>query len=79
MLFRSELVGEVLNVLRNLAHETRMTMIFVTHEIRFAREVSDRVIFMDHGKVLEADRPDSILGAPQHERTRAFLKAILEA
>ena len=54
-------------------------MIFVTHEIRFAREVSDRVIFMDHGKVLEADRPDSILGAPQHERTRAFLKAILEA
>ena len=74
-----ELVGEVLGVLRNLASETRMTMIFVTHEIRFAREVSDRIIFMDHGKVLESGTPEVILGAPQHERTRTFLKAVLDA
>jgi polar amino acid transport system ATP-binding protein len=74
-----ELVGEVLGVLRNLARETRMTMVFVTHEIRFAREVSDRIIFMDHGRVLESGSPDALLGAPQHERTRSFLKAVLEA
>jgi ABC-type polar amino acid transport system ATPase subunit len=74
-----ELVGEVLGVLRNLARETRMTMVFVTHEIRFAREVSDRIIFMDHGRVLESGSPDALLGAPRHERTRSFLKAVLEA
>jgi len=74
-----ELVGEVLNVLRDLATNTSMTMLFVTHEIRFAREVSDRIIFMDHGRVLESGRPDAILGNPQHERTRSFLKAVLEA
>jgi polar amino acid transport system ATP-binding protein len=74
-----ELVGEVLNVLRNLALQTNMTMIFVTHEIRFAREVSDRIIFMDQGRVLEMGTPEAILGAPQQERTRTFLKAVLES
>jgi polar amino acid transport system ATP-binding protein len=74
-----ELVGEVLSVLRNLALQTNMTMIFVTHEIRFAREVSDRIIFMDQGRVLEMGTPETILSTPQHERTRTFLKAVLES
>lgn len=74
-----ELVGEVLEVLRNLAHTTQMTMVFVTHEIRFAREVSDRVIFIDQGRVIESGPPAEILGAPKEERTRAFLKAVLNA
>ena len=74
-----ELVGEVLEVLRNLAHTTQMTMIFVTHEIRFAREVSDRVIFIDGGRVVESGPPAEILGNPKEERTRSFLKAVLNA
>jgi polar amino acid transport system ATP-binding protein len=74
-----ELVGEVLEVLRNLAHTTSMTMIFVTHEIRFAREVSDRIIFIDGGKVVESGPPAELLGHPKEERTRAFLKAVLDA
>jgi polar amino acid transport system ATP-binding protein len=74
-----ELVGEVLEVLRNLAHTTTMTMIFVTHEIRFAREVSDRVIFIDGGRVVESGPPAEILGHPKEERTRSFLKAVLNA
>ncbi|MBI3962011.1 MAG: amino acid ABC transporter ATP-binding protein, partial [Deinococcus sp.] len=72
-----ELVGEVLQVMRQLAKEG-MTMLIVTHEMRFAREVADRVIFMDNGKIVEQGPPEAIFTAPQHERTKTFLKAILE-
>ena len=72
-----ELVGEVLNVMRKLAEQGR-TMMIVTHEIQFAGEVSDRVIFMDHGKIVEEGPPADVLRQPRHERTRAFLKKILE-
>ncbi len=72
-----ELIGEVLKVIRELALEGR-TMVIVTHEIQFAAEVSDRVIFMDGGQIVEQDRPGQILKAPGHERTRLFLRQILE-
>ncbi|MFE2097660.1 MULTISPECIES: amino acid ABC transporter ATP-binding protein [unclassified Streptomyces] len=71
-----ELVGEVLDVIRDLAHQGT-TMIVVTHEIAFAREVADTVVFMADGKVVEAGPPDEVLGAPQEERTRAFLAKVL--
>ena len=71
-----ELVGEVLDVMRDLATEG-MTMIVVTHEIGFAREVADTVTFMDEGVVVETGPPAQVLGAPQHERTRAFLAKVL--
>ncbi|MCK4207669.1 amino acid ABC transporter ATP-binding protein [Brucella pituitosa] len=71
-----ELVGEVLTVMRKLAEEG-MTMIVVTHEIGFARDVADRVVFMDGGVVVEAGQPADLIGNPQHERTRAFLKRML--
>ncbi|MBM6405247.1 amino acid ABC transporter ATP-binding protein [Phycicoccus sp. CSK15P-2] len=67
-----ELVGEVLAVMRELAAEG-MTMIVVTHEMGFAREVADRVVFMDAGAVVEHGTPAEVIGRPQHERTRAFL------
>jgi polar amino acid transport system ATP-binding protein len=67
-----ELVGEVLKVMRDLAARG-MTMIVVTHEMGFAREVADRVVFMDAGAVVEEGPPDQCLGNPQHERTRTFL------
>ena len=70
-----ELVGEVLTVMRRLA-EAGMTMVVVTHEIRFAREVADRVIFMDGGQVVEQGPPEAVIGAPQHERTRRFLRLV---
>ena len=70
-----ELVGEVLSVMRRLA-DAGMTMIVVTHEIRFAREVADRVIFMDEGRVVEQGRPESVIDNPQHERTRRFLRLV---
>jgi len=73
-----ELVGEVLGVLRELAHETDMTMLLVTHEMRFAQEISDRVAFMDHGRVLELDKPSVLFTKPTHARTREFLRAVLE-
>lgn len=72
-----ELIGEVLKVIRELADEGR-TMLIVTHEIQFAAEVSDRVIFMDGGQIVEQGRPGQILKAPEHERTRTFLRQILE-
>jgi ABC-type polar amino acid transport system ATPase subunit len=72
-----ELIGEVLKVIRELADEGR-TMLIVTHEIQFAAEVSDRVIFMDGGQIVEQGRPEQILKAPMHERTRTFLRQILE-
>ena len=71
-----ELVGDVLNVMKELAEEG-MTMLVVTHEMGFAREVSDRVIFMDHGVILEEGTPEQFFTNPQHERTKAFLREIL--
>ena len=70
-----ELVGEVLEVMRDLAGEG-MTMMIVTHEMGFAREVADRVVFMDAGVVVEEGAPEAVLVAPQHERTRRFLKIV---
>lgn len=71
-----ELVGEVLGVMKSLADEG-MTMIVVTHEITFAKEVADRVIFMDGGVIVEQGKPEDVLVNPQEERTRAFLKRVL--
>ena len=72
-----ELVGEVLVVMRDLARDG-MTMMVVTHEMQFAREVGDRVIFMDEGRVVEQGIPDDILDRPQQERTRRFLRRSLQ-
>jgi len=74
-----ELVGEVLAVLRELAREGRMTMLLVTHQMHFAREFADRVVFLDGGRVVEQGPPERILREPENERTRAFLRAVLEA
>ena len=71
-----ELVGEVLEVMRNLANEG-MTMMVVTHEMGFAREVGDRVVFMDGGVVVEEGPPEQLINAPQEERTKAFLSQVL--
>jgi polar amino acid transport system ATP-binding protein len=71
-----ELVGEVLEVIRRLARDG-MTMIVVTHEMGFAREVADAVVFMDEGVVVEAGEPAQVLASPRHERTRAFLSKVL--
>jgi polar amino acid transport system ATP-binding protein len=71
-----ELVGEVIAVLRKLAEEG-MTMIVVTHEMWFAKETADRVIFMDQGIIIEENTPDRIFTTPQKERTRVFLRQIL--
>lgn len=71
-----ELVGEVLSVMKRLA-DSGMTMIVVTHEIGFAREVADHVIFMDGGVIVEEGKPDDVLVNPKEERTRAFLKRVL--
>ncbi len=71
-----ELVGEVLAVMRELA-ASGMTMMVVTHELGFAREVADRVVFMDHGAIVECGTPAEVLGAPREDRTRAFISAVL--
>jgi polar amino acid transport system ATP-binding protein len=71
-----ELVGEVLDVMRGLA-ESGMTMIVVTHEMGFAREAGDHLVFMDDGVVVEAGAPRAVLSDPQHERTRSFLSKVL--
>ncbi len=71
-----ELVGEVLEVMKQLGKEG-MTMVVVTHEMGFAREVADRVIFMDDGYIIEENIPEEIFTNPQHERTQAFLRSIL--
>jgi polar amino acid transport system ATP-binding protein len=71
-----ELVGEVLDVMRKLA-DNGMTMIVVTHEMGFAREVGDHLVFMDGGVVVEAGSPREVLSNPQHERTKAFLSKVL--
>ncbi|MEV4576506.1 amino acid ABC transporter ATP-binding protein [Nonomuraea jabiensis] len=72
-----ELVGEVLDVMRDLVREDGMTMIIVTHEMGFAREVCDTIVFMDDGVVVESGPPAAVLGDPRHERTRAFLSKVL--
>ncbi len=72
-----EIVGEVLDVMKNLAAQG-MTMIVVTHEMAFAREVSDRVVFMDNGVILEQGSPKEVFGNPKEERTREFLSRYLE-
>lgn len=72
-----ELVGEVQAVIRRLAEEHDLTMLLVTHEMRFAREISDRVCFIDGGRILEQGPPEELFTAPKEERTRDFLQAIL--
>ncbi len=71
-----ELVGDVLDAMRLLAHQG-MTMIVVTHEIGFAREVGDTVVFMDEGVVVESGKPDTVLDNPRHARTQTFLHKVL--
>ncbi|MFD2793509.1 ectoine/hydroxyectoine ABC transporter ATP-binding protein EhuA [Promicromonospora vindobonensis] len=72
-----ELVADVLGVLRNIAETTDITMLIVTHEMQFAREVSNRVLMFDGGKIIEEADPDTIFTSPKHERTQEFLRAIL--
>jgi polar amino acid transport system ATP-binding protein len=71
-----ELVGEVLDVMKQLAL-SGMTMIVVTHEMGFAREVGDTLVFMDGGVVVESGPPRQVIGSPQHERTQSFLSKVL--
>jgi polar amino acid transport system ATP-binding protein len=72
-----ELVAGVLDLLRDIAHSTDITLICVTHEMNFARDISDQVLMFDSGRVIESGPPDKILGDPDHERTREFLSAVL--
>ncbi|MFF2438514.1 amino acid ABC transporter ATP-binding protein [Streptomyces sp. NPDC058107] len=72
-----ELVGDVLGVMRTLADEG-MTMLVVTHEMGFARDVADRVVFMDDGRVVEEGAPEDVLARPEHPRTKAFLARVLD-
>jgi len=72
-----ELVGEVLEVMKRLASDLGMTMVVVTHEMGFAREVADQVVFMDDGVVVETGPPAEVLDNPRHERTRSFLSRVL--
>lgn len=71
-----EMVGEVLSVMKNLALEG-MTMVVVTHEMGFAREVGDRVVFMDEGVIVEEGSPENIFDNPRNQRTQAFLSKVL--
>jgi ABC-type polar amino acid transport system ATPase subunit len=73
-----ELVGEVLVVMRDLANEMGMTMLVVTHEMQFAREVGDRVVFMDEGRIVEEGVPAEVLDRPRQERTKRFLRRSLQ-
>jgi polar amino acid transport system ATP-binding protein len=73
-----ELVVDVLNVLRDIAESTDITMLIVTHEMHFARDVSHRVMMFDNGVIVEDGPPEKIFNDPDHERTRTFLKAVLE-
>ncbi len=72
-----ELVGEVLTIVRDLANETGTTMLIVTHEMGFAREVADRVLFMEGGRIVEDGDPEQVFANPRSERTKAFLGAVL--
>ena len=73
-----ELVGEVLVVMRDLAQEFGMTMLVVTHEMQFARDVGDQLIFMDEGRIVEQGKPEEVLDRPKEERTRRFLRRTLQ-
>lgn len=73
-----ELVDEVLGTIRSLALGG-MTMVVVTHEIRFAREVADRIVFIDEGEIVEQGTPEKVLGSPEHDRTRRFLRIVEHA
>ncbi|WP_327355845.1 ectoine/hydroxyectoine ABC transporter ATP-binding protein EhuA [Streptomyces sp. NBC_01304] len=72
-----ELVAGVLDVLRDIAHSTDITMLCVTHEMNFARDISDQVLMFDKGRVIESGSPEKIFGEPDHDRTREFLSAVL--
>ncbi|MDI3386954.1 ectoine/hydroxyectoine ABC transporter ATP-binding protein EhuA [Streptomyces sp. B-S-A8] len=72
-----ELVAGVLDVLRDLAHSTDITMLCVTHEMNFARDISDQVLMFDSGRIIESGSPEKMFGDPDHERTREFLSAVL--
>ena len=74
-----ELVEEVLNVMKKLAAETDMTMLLVTHEMGFAHDFADRILFFDKGKIVEEGKPDEIFRHPKQERTQTFLKKIIAA
>lgn len=74
-----ELVEEVLNVIKRLGQQTDMTMLLVTHEMSFAREFADRVLFLESGRIVEEGPPDRIFSNPEQERTRAFLRKIIAA
>jgi polar amino acid transport system ATP-binding protein len=74
-----ELVEEVLNVMKRLASETDMTMLLVTHEMGFAHDFADRILFFDRGKIVEEGKPDEIFRHPKQERTQAFLRKIIAA
>ncbi len=74
-----EVIGEVTNVIRKLVAEHNLTMLMVTHQMGFAKEISDRVCFFFAGRIEEQGTPDELFGAPQKERTRQFLSAVLEA
>ncbi len=74
-----ELVEEVLNVMKKLAAETDMTMLLVTHEMGFAHDFADRVLFFDRGRIVEEGKPDDIFKHPKQERTQGFLKKIIAA
>ncbi|MEV7278871.1 ectoine/hydroxyectoine ABC transporter ATP-binding protein EhuA [Streptomyces sp. NPDC093111] len=71
-----ELVAEVLDVLRDIAHGSDITLLCVTHEMGFARDVSDRILMFDRGRIVESGRADELLDAPAHDRTRAFLRTV---
>jgi polar amino acid transport system ATP-binding protein len=72
-----ELVGEVLSVIKDIALEGETTMMLVTHEMGFAREAADRVLMFDSGNIIEEGTPEKILRDPDHNRTKAFLRAVL--
>ncbi|MCW4456778.1 ectoine/hydroxyectoine ABC transporter ATP-binding protein EhuA [Microbacterium sp. MPKO10] len=72
-----EIVGEVLNILRDVANETDITMLIVTHEMQFARDVSNRVLMFDGGKIVEESDPETMFTSPKEQRTRDFLSAVL--
>ncbi len=74
-----ELVGEVLNVIQRLAGEHDLTMLLVTHEMQFAKQISDRVCFFDKGKIVEQGTPEDVFGAPREARTREFLSNFINA
>ncbi|MCG2629331.1 MULTISPECIES: ectoine/hydroxyectoine ABC transporter ATP-binding protein EhuA [Bradyrhizobium] len=74
-----ELVGEVLAVIRELTHQKELTVIMVTHQMSFAREIADRVCFFDHGRIVEEGEPYQFFSQPKSARTQAFLKSVLDA